>query len=157
VAWTTLNRYVKGLALVGLVDATAIAIGLLILDVPLVAPLSILVFLGAFLPVVGAFASGLFAVAVAGVNGGLTQALIVLAIVVAVQQLEGDVILPLIFGRAMQLHPLVILLAIAVGGVAFGIVGAFLSVPVAAVVVAVNQELSPDPDGSLISLAQMID
>ena len=156
VAWSTLNRYVKGLALVGLVDATAIAIGLLILDVPLVAPLSILVFLGAFLPVVGAFASGLFAVAVAGVNGGLTQALIVLAIVVAVQQLEGDVILPLIFGRAMQLHPLVILLAIAVGGVAFGIVGAFLSVPVAAVVVAVNQELSPDPDGSLISLAQMI-
>lgn len=157
VAWTTLNRYVKGLALVGLVDATAIAIGLLILDVPLVAPLSILVFLGAFLPVIGAFTSGLFAVAVAGVNGGLTDALIVLAIVVAVQQLEGDVILPLIFGRTMQLHPLVILLAIAVGGVAFGIVGAFLSVPVAAVVVAVNQELSPDPDGSLISLAQMID
>src|SRR5680860_1870773 len=147
------NRYVKGLALVGIVDATAIAIGLLILDVPLVAPLAILVFLGAFLPVVGAFISGLFAVAVAGVNGGATDALIVLAIVVAVQQLAGDVILPLIFGRTMQLHPLVLLLALAIGGVAFGIVGAFLSVPIAAVVVAVNQELSPDPEGSLISLA----
>ncbi len=156
VAWATLNRYVKGLALVGLVDATAIAIGLLILDVPLVAPLAILVFVGAFLPVIGAFTSGLFAVAVAGVNGGLTDALIVLAIVVAVQQLEGDVILPLIFGRTMQLHPLVILLAIAVGGVAFGIVGAFLAVPIAAVVIAVNQELSPEPEKSLLNLAQTI-
>ena len=156
VAWATLNRYVKGLALVGLVDATAIAIGLLILDVPLVAPLAILVFVGAFLPVIGAFTSGLFAVAVAGVNGGLTDALIVLAIVVAVQQLEGDVILPLIFGRTMQLHPLVILLAIAVGGVAFGIVGAFLAVPIAAVVIAVNQELSPEPEKSLFNLAQTI-
>lgn len=157
VAWTTLARYVKGLALVGVVDATAIAIGLLILGVPLVAPLAILVFIGAFLPVVGAFVSGLFAVAVALVNGGLTQALIVLAIVVAVQQLEGDVILPLIFGRSMEMHPLVILLAIAIGGVAFGIVGAFLSVPIAAVVIAVNQELSPNPDGSLISLAKKVE
>lgn len=157
VAWTTLSRYVKGLALVGVVDATAIAIGLLILGVPLVAPLAILVFIGAFLPVVGAFVSGLFAVAVALVNGGLTQALIVLAIVVAVQQLEGDVILPLIFGRSMEMHPLVILLAIAIGGVAFGIVGAFLSVPIAAVVIAVNQELSPNPDGSLISLARNVE
>lgn len=157
VAWTTLSRYVKGLALVGVIDATAIAIGLLILGVPLVAPLAILVFIGAFLPVVGAFFSGLFAVAVALVNGGLTQALIVLAIVVAVQQLEGDVILPLIFGRSMEMHPLVILLAIAIGGVAFGIVGAFLSVPIAAVVIAVNQELSDDPEGSLISLAKKVE
>jgi putative heme transporter len=157
VAWTTLSRYVKGLALVGLIDATAIAIGLLILGVPLVAPLAILVFIGAFLPVVGAFVSGLFAVAVALVNGGLTQALIVLAIVVAVQQLEGDVILPLIFGRSMEMHPLVILLAIAIGGVAFGIVGAFLSVPIAAVVIAVNQELAANPDDSLISLAKKVE
>lgn len=157
VAWTTLSRYVKGLALVGVIDATAIAIGLLILGVPLVAPLAILVFIGAFLPVVGAFFSGLFAVAVALVNGGLTQALIVLAIVVAVQQLEGDVILPMIFGRSMEMHPLVILLAIAIGGVAFGIVGAFLSVPIAAVVIAVNQELSDDPEGSLISLAKKVE
>lgn len=157
VAWLTLSRYVKGLALVGLVDATAIAIGLLIVGVPLVAPLAILVFIGAFLPVVGAFISGLFAVAVALVNGGPTDALIVLAVVVAVQQLEGDVILPLIFGRSMELHPLLILLAIAIGGVAFGIVGAFLAVPVAAVVVAINQELSPDPDGSLLSLAKKVE
>lgn len=156
VAWSTLNRYVKGLATVGLVDAVAIGVGLLIVGVPLVVPLSLLVFFGAFFPVVGAFISGLFAVAVTLVNGGTTDALIVLAIVVAVQQLEGDVILPLVFGRTMQLHPLVVLLALAVGGVAFGIVGAFLAVPVAAVVVAVAKELSPDPDRSLIGLAENI-
>ena len=129
VAWETMSRYIKGLAVVGLVDATAIAIGLLLVGVPLVVPLAILVFLGAFFPLVGAFVSGLVAVAVALVNGGPTDALIVLAIVVGVQQLEGDVILPLIFGRTMQLHPLVILLAVAVGGVGFGLMGAFLSVP----------------------------
>ena len=156
VAWETMSRYIKGLAVVGLVDATAIAIGLLLVGVPLVVPLAILVFLGAFFPLVGAFVSGLVAVAVALVNGGPTDALIVLAIVVGVQQLEGDVILPLIFGRTMQLHPLVILLAVAVGGVGFGLMGAFLSVPVAAVIVAVNRELSSDPDRSLISLAQNI-
>lgn len=157
VAWHTMSRYVKGLALVGLVDATAIAIGLLILGVPLVVPLAILVFIGAFFPLIGAFTSGLFAVAVTLVNGSFTEAMIVFAIVVAVQQLEGDVVLPLIFGRTMQLHPLVILLAIAVGGVAFGLVGAFLAVPIAAVVVAVNQELAAEPDATLISLAQNID
>jgi putative heme transporter len=157
VAWTTMGTYVKGLALVGLVDATAIAIGLLLVGVPLVLPLAILVFLGAFFPLVGAFISGLFAVAVALVNGGPTDALIVLAIIIAVQQLEGDVILPVVFGRTMQLHPLVILLAITIGGVAFGLIGAFLAVPVAAVIVAVNKELSPDPDSTLISLVETIE
>jgi len=157
VAWTTMGTYIKGLALVGLVDATAIAIGLLLVGVPLVLPLAILVFLGAFFPLVGAFVSGLFAVAVALVNGGPTDALIILAIIIAVQQLEGDVVLPLVFGRTMRLHPLVILLAIAIGGVAFGLVGAFLAVPVAAVIVAVNKELSLDPDSNLISLAETIE
>lgn len=156
VALTTLTHYVRGLAVVGLVDATAIAIGLVILDVPLVIPLAVLVFLGAFFPVIGAFLSGLVAVAVTLVNGGFTDALIVLAIVVAVQQLEGDVILPLVFGRTLQLHPLVILLAIAIGGIAFGIVGAFLSVPIAAVIVAVHRELSDDHESSMFSLTRTI-
>lgn len=156
VAWRTLNRYVKGLSLVGLVNGLAIGIGLLIMGVPLVVPLSLLVFFGAFFPVVGAFISGLFAVAVALVNQGPTEALIVLGIVVAVQQLEGDVILPLVFGKTMRLHPLVILLAIAVGGVGFGLVGAFLAVPIAAVIVSVSNELSEDPDGSIASLGEPI-
>lgn len=153
-AWYTLNRYVKGLAITGVVDATAIAIGLLIVGVPLVVPLSLLVFIGAFFPLVGAFVTGLLAVAVALVNGGLTDALIVLAIVVGVQQLEGDVVMPLVFGRALQLHPLVVLLAIAAGGVGFGLIGAFLAVPVTAVIVAVDEELSKDSDGSLVSVAK---
>lgn len=153
-AWYTLNRYVKGLAITGVVDATAIAIGLLIVGVPLVLPLAVLVFIGAFFPLVGAFVTGLVAVAVALVNGGVTEALIVLAIVVGVQQLEGDVVMPLVFGRTMQLHPLVVLLAIAAGGVAFGIVGAFLAVPVTAVVVAVDTELSRDSNQSFISVVK---
>ncbi|MPZ52281.1 MAG: AI-2E family transporter [Acidimicrobiia bacterium] len=157
VGWNTLNRYVRGLALVGLIDALAIGIGLLILGVPLVLPLAMLVFVGGFLPVIGAFTSGLVAVAVALVNGGLTDALIVLAIILLVQRLEGDILYPIVFGRTMQLHPLVILLALSVGGIAFGILGAFLAVPISAVVVAVNQELSEDPDGSLLALAQTID
>ena len=153
-AWRTLNRYVKGLAITGIVDATAIAIGLLIVGVPLVLPLAILVFLGAFFPLVGAFLSGLVAVAVALVNGGWTDALIVFGIVLGVQQLEGDIVMPLVFGRTMQLHPLVVLLVIAVGGVAFGIPGAFLAVPITAVVVAVDEELATEKDRSFISVAK---
>lgn len=156
-AWSTLNKYVKGLAIVGAIDAVAIGVGLWILDVPLVMPLAILVFFGAFFPVVGAFLSGLVAVAVALVNGGLTDALIVLAIIIGVQQLEGNVLHPMVFGRAMQLHPLVILLAIASGGFAFGVAGVFLSVPIAAVVVAVNHALSENPDQTLIGLAKNFD
>ena len=96
-------------------------------------PLAILVFLGAYIPLVGAFVSGLLAVAVTFVNGGLGSALIVLVVVIAVQQFEGDVIMPIVFGQTLKLHPLVILLGIAVGGLAFGLFGAFLSVPLIAV------------------------
>lgn len=156
VAWHTLSQYVRSLALMGLIDAIGIAIGLSLVGVPLVLPLSILVFIGGFFPVVGAFTTGLFAVAVALVNGGLSDALIVLAIVVIVQQIESNVIYPLVFGRTMKLHPLVILLALSAGGVSFGIVGAFLAVPLAAIVVAIRQELAEDPDLTLTSLARNI-
>lgn len=156
-AWHTLATYMKGLAIVGLVDAIAIGIGLLILDVPLVLPLSILVFIGAFFPVIGAFVSGLLAVAVALVNGGISDALIVLAIIIGIQQLEGNVIHPIVFGRAMQLHPLVILLAIAIGGFAFGIAGVFLAVPIAAVIVVVHQTLSDDAEHSILNVVRNFD
>lgn len=153
-AWTTLSSYVRGLATVGLVDAILIGVGLAILGTPLALPLAVLVFIGGFFPIVGAFVSGLVAVAVSFVNGGPTDALIVLAIVIGVQQLEGNVLYPIIFKRALELHPLIILLAIAVGGVAFGIVGAFLAVPLTAVAVAVGQATADDPDNNLISLLQ---
>jgi putative heme transporter len=153
-AWGTLGAYVRGLAIVGFVDALFIGIGLLIVGAPLVLPLSVLVFFGAFFPIVGAFLTGLLAVSVAFVHGGLTDALIVFAIVLGVQQVEGNVLHPIIFRRALSLHPLVILMSIAVGGVAFGIVGAFLAVPITAVVIASHQALHADPDRSVVALAR---
>ncbi len=151
-AWRTLSGYVRGLALIGLIDATFIGIGLAIVGTPLVLPLMTVVFIGGFFPIIGAFVSGLLAVAVSFVNGGLTDALIVLAVVIGVQQFEGNVLHPIVFKRALSLHPLVILLAIGVGGVAFGIVGAFLAVPFAGVAVAVEQAVRDDPDRSVVAL-----
>ncbi len=152
IAWKTLGAYVRGLAFVGLVDAVFIGIGLTLVGAPLVLPLAVLVFFGGFFPIVGAFLSGLLAVSVVFVNQGLTKALIVLAIVVAVQQVEGNLLHPVIFRRVLSLHPLVILMSIAAGGVAFGILGAFLAVPLTAVVVAGHTAVADDPDGSVMEL-----
>ncbi|MDX1448599.1 MAG: AI-2E family transporter [Acidimicrobiia bacterium] len=153
-AWGTLGGYVRGLAIIGLVNAVFIGIGLLIVGTPLVLPLSLVVFFGAFFPIVGAFLSGLLAVSVTFVNGGWVAALVVFGIVLVVQQIEGNVLHPIVFRRVLALHPLVILLAIAAGSVVFGIVGAFLAVPITAVVIAVHQALSADPDRSLVALAR---
>lgn len=154
IGWKTLSRYMGGIAVVGLVDATAIAIGLLIVGVPLTLPLAILVFFGAFFPLVGAFLSGLLAVAVAFVNGGVGDGLIVLAIVVLVQQLEGDVVLPLVFGKTLELHPLVVLLAVTAGGLAFGLLGAFLAVPLIAVVISMSEAMAGDDEVRYLSIAR---
>lgn len=151
-AWRTLSSYVRGLMVVGAVDAIFIGIGLAIVGTPLVAVLMLLVFVGAFFPVIGAFISGLVAVAVTLVNGGIGPALVILAVVIAVQQIEGHVLYPIVFRRALSLHPLVILLALSVGGVAFGLVGAFLAVPIAAVAVSVHQAVSVTPDQSFVAL-----
>ena len=151
-AWRTLSGYVRGLAVVGLVDAVFIGIGLAIVGTPLVLPLMSLVFIGGFFPIIGAFISGLLAVAVSFVSGGLTDALIILAVVVGVQQFEGNVLHPIVFKKALSLHPLLILLAIGVGGVAFGIVGAFLAVPLTGMAIAVQQAVSDDPGASVVNL-----
>lgn len=151
-SWTTLGAYVRGLAIIGVVDAVFIGIGLALVGAPLVLPLSLLVFFGAFFPIIGAFLSGLVAVAVVFVNGGLTDALIVLGIVLAVQQVEGNVLHPIIFRRSLSLHSLVILMAISIGGVAFGVVGAFLAVPLTAVVFAGYQAVADEPDRSVAAL-----
>lgn len=129
----TLGGYVRGTALVALVDATFIGLGLFFLGVPLALPLAVIVFLGAFVPIVGATVAGSLAVLVALVTGGVTTALIAAIIVVGVQQLEGNVLLPLIMGQSVKLHPLVILLVLAAGALLAGIIGAILAVPVAAV------------------------
>lgn len=153
-AFGTLSRYMGGMALVGLFDAVVIGIGLLVVGVPLVLPLSILVFFGAFFPLIGAFVSGLFAVAVAFVNGGAVDGFIILGLITVVQQVEGDVILPLVFKQQMRLHPVVVVLAVAIGGIAFGIMGAFLAVPLIGVVIALREELSHSGEQSLLTIAR---
>ena len=133
-AWRTLGAYFRGQLTIALVDAVAIGIGLVILGVPLALPLSVLIFFGGLFPIVGALATGVLAILVALADGGLTAGLIVAALVIGVQQLEGNVLEPLILSQAVHLHPLVVVLALAAGAVTFGILGAFLAVPVAAVI-----------------------
>ena len=147
-AWAVLGGYVRGTAMIAAIDATLIGIGLWILDVPLAFALAVLVFLGAFIPFVGAFISGLVAVLVAFADGGWTLALIVLALVVAVQVIEGTFLQPIIQSRTVDLHPAVILLAVAAGGSLFGIIGAYLAVPVTAVVLTVLASLDAERRGS---------
>jgi predicted PurR-regulated permease PerM len=132
--WATLSEFIRQQALVGFVDAFFIGLGLLVLGVPLVLPLAVLTFFGAFIPIIGAFVAGAFAVLIALVSVGVTKALIVLGIVVAVQQLEGNVLQPIIQGRGLNLHAAVVILAVTAGSSLFGIIGAFLSVPVAALI-----------------------
>ncbi|GAA4713712.1 putative PurR-regulated permease PerM [Promicromonospora umidemergens] len=128
----TLGGYVRGTAIVAIVDAVGIGIGLAIVGVPLVIPLSVLVFLLAFIPLVGATLAGILAALVALVAVGPVEALIVVAIVVVVNQLEGDFLQPIVMGRTLRLHPLVILFALTAGTVLVGITGAVLAVPIAA-------------------------
>jgi putative heme transporter len=146
-SWDTLGRYFRGQLLVAFVDAVFIGIGLLILGVPLALPLAVLIFFGGLFPIVGAVATGALAVLVALADGGLTTALIVLGLVLVVQQLESNVLEPVILGRVIDLHPLVIILAITAGSLTLGILGAFLAVPVAAIVAGVVQDFRGSDDG----------
>ena len=146
-SWQTLTSYVRATVLVAFVDALGIGIGLAVLQVPLMLPLAALVFLGAFIPVIGATLSGAVAVAVALVANGPVAALIILGVVIAVQQLEGHVLQPLIMGRAVSLHPLAVILAIAIGIVVAGIVGGLVAVPLLAVSNTAIRYLVSRPDG----------
>ncbi|MGQ0574190.1 MAG: AI-2E family transporter [Pseudonocardia sp.] len=128
-----LVSYVRATAIVAVVDAVAIGMALGILGVPLAFSLAALVFLGAFIPIIGAVVAGGVAVLVALVANGLVSALIVLAVVVGVMQLEGHVLQPILLGRAVKLHPLAVVLAIATGLLVAGIAGALLAVPLLAV------------------------
>jgi putative heme transporter len=125
----SLIGYIRATFLVALVDAIGIGTGLAIMGIPLALPLASLVFLGAFIPLVGAVVAGFLAVIVALIAKGLVYALITLGLIIAVQQLEGHVLQPLVMGRAVSIHPLAIVLVIAGGGVLAGIVGALLAVP----------------------------
>ncbi len=145
-----LGAYVRGTALVALVDAVFIGAGLLILHVPLAFPLAVLVFVTAFIPVVGATLAGVVAALVALVLNDLTTALIVVGIVILVNQLEGNLLQPVIMGRSLSLHPLVILLALTAGTILGGILGAILSTPTASVVwTAIKAWRPPAPEDDI--------
>ena len=146
-SWSALSGYLRGVALVAVVDAVLIGLALAIVGVPLVVPLMALTFFGAFVPLVGAFVAGLVAALVALVSEGLVAALLVTGAIVVIQQLEGDLIYPQVVGRSVSLHPVAVLLAVAAGAVVAGIAGAVLAVPAAAVLwtaVAHLRDASPE-------------
>lgn len=132
-AWHTLGLYARAQVLVAVVDSIGIGLGAALLGIPLAVPLALLVFLGSFVPLVGALVTGMVAVLVALVAKGATSALLMVAVVLLVQQIEGNVLQPLVMGRAVALHPVAVLLAVTAGSAVLGIFGAFIAVPVVAV------------------------
>lgn len=143
----SLTGFVRATVLVAAVDAIGIGSGLAILSVPLALPLASLVFIGAFIPIIGSFIAGSVAVFIALMTKGAVTALIVLGITIAVMQLEGHVLQPLLMGRAVRIHPLAVVLAIAAGVVLAGIAGGLLAVPFVAVLnTAVRSLLADSPD-----------
>ena len=142
----SLTGYVRATSVVALVDAVGIGTGLAIMGIPLALPLASLVFLGAFIPLVGAVLSGFVAVVVALLAKGFVYALITFGLIIAVMQLEAHVLQPLVMGRAVSIHPLAVVLGIAAGGVLAGVVGALLAVPTIAFInSAARVLLAPDP------------
>lgn len=155
-SWATLVSYVRATVLVAFIDAVGIGLSLVILRVQFAFPLAALVFLAAFVPIIGATVSGVVAILVALVTRGPLTALLVLVAVVAVQQLEGHVLQPLIMGRAVAIHPLAVIVAIATGLVLAGIIGALVAVPLVAVLNTAIRHLiehrhEPPPDAVVVS------
>ncbi|WP_445292904.1 AI-2E family transporter [Corynebacterium sp. H113] len=133
-SWNTLSGFVRTQALVSLIDAIFIGLGLWLLNVPLALVLAVLTFFAGFIPIIGAFTAGFMAVVVALVAVDVTAAVLTLVLVIAVQQIEGNILSPMLQSRAMNLHAAIVLLSVTLGGTLFGIIGAFLAVPVAAVI-----------------------
>ncbi|WP_224402640.1 AI-2E family transporter [Pseudonocardia sp. ICBG1034] len=144
--WDVLGGFIRVQALVSLIDAVFIGIGLVLLGIPLALPLAVLTFVGGFIPIVGAVVAGSLAVLIALVTQGFGTAVAVAVLVVAVQQIEGNVLQPFLQGQSLKLHGAVVLLAVTAGGSLAGIAGAFLAVPVAAVVAVLLRYLGEQID-----------
>ena len=129
----TLAAYARGTVLIAAIDAFGIGLGVALVGVPLAGPITVLVFFGSFIPIVGALVSGFVAVIIALATVGVTAAVAVLIIVIAVQQFEGHVLQPLIQGRMVALHPLAVVLAVAGGSILGGLIGAVVAVPIVSV------------------------
>jgi predicted PurR-regulated permease PerM len=146
-AWDAISGYTRGIVVVAFCDALLVLIGLLILQVPLAPALAALVFIGAFIPVIGAPIATFFAAVVALAERGPVVALLVVALTVVVGSFDGDVLQPLVMGKAVSLHPLAIVFAIAAGSIALGIVGALIAVPIAGAIYKVAKYLTGrDPE-----------
>ena len=147
--WGTLGGFIRVQTLVAFIDAVIIGTGLAILGVPLAVPLAVVTFFGGYIPIIGAFISGALAVLVTLVTNSPRDALIALAIVIFVQQLEGNVLSPYLQGKNLNLHAAVVLLAVTAGGTLFGITGAFLAVPVAATTAEILRYVNERIDASV--------
>jgi predicted PurR-regulated permease PerM len=149
-AWAALGGYLRGAALLGLLEGVIVGVTLSAVGAELAVPVALITFVFAFVPIVGAITAGVVAVLVALATAGFTAAVITAIVVVIVQQLDNDLLAPIIYGRALQLHPLVVLLGIGAGGALFGFVGTVFAVPVLAVIINVSDELRsrrpPGPD-----------
>ena len=132
--WNTLGGFIRAQAIVSAVDAIFIGLGLVLIGVPMAMALAVITFFAGFIPIVGAISAGALAVLIALVSLGVTEAVLTLILIVAVQQLEGNILSPILQSRAMNLHPVIVLVSVTVGGGLFGIIGAFLAVPVAAMI-----------------------
>lgn len=130
--WNTLAGFIRTQAIVSFVDAFFIGLGLVLLGVPLAFVLAVITFFAGFIPIVGAVTAGALAVIIALVSNGVTNALLVLALIIAVQQLESNILQPFLQSKAMNMHAAVVLLSVTLGSTLFGIIGAFLAVPIAA-------------------------
>ena len=147
IAWNQLKAFTRATILVAGVDALGIGLGAFVLGVPFASGIALLVFVGSFVPIVGALVSGFIAVALAFVAKGPVTALIMLGVVIAVQQLESHVLQPLLLGRAVRVHPLAVILGIATGIIVGGVIGALVAVPTVAVLNAVGHNLlDPEPE-----------
>ncbi|MCX4696945.1 AI-2E family transporter [Streptomyces sp. NBC_01408] len=140
-AYHSLAGFMQGTTLIALIDSLLIFTGLVILDVPGAAGLGALVFMGAYIPFVGAFLSGLVAVLVAFAHGGTSTALWALGVVLVVQAIEGNFLQPFIQSRTVSLHPATIMMSVAAGASIAGVLGALLAVPLAAAGVGIVEEL----------------
>lgn len=148
-AFASLVGYTRATILVAAADAITAGIGLWLIGVPLAVPLAALIFFGAFVPALGAVVSGVVAVLVALVSGGLTDALLVVVLLLVVQNIEGYILQPLLLGRSIKLHPLAVVLPIACGLVLYGIPGALLAVPLVTVLDAGTRSLLRSSDAGL--------
>jgi len=154
-SWVTLTHYMRATIIVALVDGAGVAIGAAILQVPLAVPLGLVVFLGAFIPIVGAVLAGTVAVLVALVAHGPVTALVMLLVVILVQQVESHGLQPFLMGRAVAVHPLAVILAVASGATVFGIVGALFAVPLVAVLKTGVSALARGDDEQTAEVAQI--